>query len=299
MNQANKINATILFADVCRSTFLFSELGDEAAAALIERILGVTGEAVLAHGGRVLRSQGDDVLCLFGTAEDAMDAALEIHRSTGKLAPEGGPDAEMRIGANSGPVLISGSEIAGDTVNVAARLCQMAKGGQTLVSESTRGELGDRSPGPLRDLGLVHLKGKPLAIPLFELLDNEQLDEITHVGPATGSSPVSNRLSLHCRGQRFELDFTLVRFLLGREGDCDLVMDNPLVSRHHAEIRFRGKGFVLRDFSTNGTLVLRDGRRRPVHQGEVALRGRGSLFLGRTDYNREFEIAYHASGGHR
>lgn len=297
MNEPQKILTTVMFADVCRSSWLYARLGDAAAARLVEAALVSAAEQVTARGGSVLRSKGDDILCIFDRTDDALRAALAIHRGARALSADFPDAVEMRIGVNSGPALLSSREIAGDTVNVAARLCELAKGGQTIVSSSCIDHLGSLPPGPVRSLGEVALKGQPRPAPLFEILDEDQPEEITQVAPAARQAPTSNRLALEFQGREFRLDFRLARFLLGRAQDCDLVVDHPLVSRHHAEIRYQGTGFVLTDFSTNGTLLLRHGRRLPVSHAQVALRSRGSLFLGRTLYNREFEISYHASGG--
>ena len=118
--------------------------------------------------------------------------------------------------------------------------------------------LESQPPGPVRSLGDLVLKGGTRPARLFEILDEEQQDEITQVAPASRQAPTSNRLVVAFQGREFRLDFRLDRFLLGRAPDCDLVIDHPLVSRHHAEIRYQGTGFVLTDFSTNGTLLLRE-----------------------------------------
>jgi len=186
----------------------------------------------------------------------------------------------------------------GATVNMAARLSSVAKAGQTMVSSRTVDMLNRVPAGLLRPLGDFSLKGKSGPLSVFEFLDFEQEDEITQVGAAI-QFPKSNRLSISFQSQRDQLDFLLVRYLFGRAPDCNLVMEHPLVSRHHAEIRYRNNEFVLTDFSTNGTELIMNGRPRTIHHSQAALRGNGSIFLGRTTYNRKFEIAFQASGGSR
>lgn len=296
MNQAEKVIATVMFADICRSTDLFSELGDTAAAEIIQQALKSASLIIESNSGKVLRTQGDDVLCLFGGPAGAFKTALEIHRNARTLFSGIATGLEMRIGIHTGPVLLSAKEVLGDTVNITARLCNFAKGGQTIASSFAAKSLRTDPPGLFRSLGDVQLKGKPEPLVLFELLDRDQQDEITQVGPVRRTEPASSRLSIAFNGRAITLDFRLVRFLLGRHDDCDLVLNNPLVSRHHAEIRYLGKDFVLTDFSTNGTLVIRDGRRRMLQHSQLALRGRGSIFLGRTHYSRDFEITFHTGG---
>lgn len=296
MTRSEKMIATVMFADICRSTDLFSELGDTAAAVLIQQALKSASTAVESNGGKVLRTQGDDIFCLFAGPAGAFKAALEIHRNSRTLSARTATKLDFRIGINTGPVLRSGKEFLGDTVNIASRLSNLAKGGQSIISSFTVQELKTTPPGLFRSLGEIQIKGKPGPLSLFELLDQEQEDEITQVGPVLRTAPVCNRLSIEFQGRVIGLDYRLVRFLLGRDDGCDLVLNNHLVSRHHAEIRYLGKGFVLADFSTNGTLVIRDGQRRVLQHGQLALRGRGSIFLGRTNYSQEFAINFHAGG---
>lgn len=291
------LDAAVLLADICNSTSLFNELGDERAAALVSGMLQRAADIVRRHSGRVLRSRGDDVLCLFEGPTDALRAALAIHANCAGESAGNGAGCMMKIGIHAGPMLYSAGELLGDTVNMAARLCGLAKAGQTIVSDDLvkRGDCPDG--GLLRPLGDISLRGKSGMQSLFELLDGGEADEITQVGTAALHFPVASRLVLRFESRERVLDFLLVRFLLGRNKDCDLQVEHPLVSRHHAEIRYQNKEFTLTDFSTNGTLLITRGQRRMLHHGQDALRGNGSIFLGRTNYNRAFEIAYHASGG--
>ena len=149
----------------------------------------------------------------------------------------------------------------------------------------------------VRPMGDISLKGKPGPVSVFELLDASQQDEITQVGPTARHLPKSDWLTISFQSRRDKLDYLMVRYLFGRNPGCDLVLDHPLVSRHHAEVRYQNNGFVLIDFSTNGTELIINGRARSLHHSQAALRGSGSIFLGRTIYNREFEISFQASGG--
>lgn len=299
MPTTTRIDAAVMLADICNSTSLFDELGDEQAAEVVGRMLRQTVAIIDRHGGRVLRSQGDDVLCIFDEPSDALRAALATHAACVEGVAGVGVECMMRIGIHAGPMLLAAGELLGDTVNMAARLCGLAKAGQTIVSDGLLNRAGCPDGGLLRPLGDISLKGKSGVVPLFELLDASEQDEITQVGAAALHFPVSNRLVIRFQARAHNLDFLLVRFLLGRSRDCDLSLDHPLVSRHHAEIRYQNNEFTLIDFSTNGTLLITHGQRRLLHHGQAALRGNGSIFLGRTNYNSAFEIAYHASGGSR
>lgn len=297
MSQNAPIETTVLLADICSSTYLFSQLGDERAGRMVTQALKQATEVVRSHDGQVLRSKGDDILCTFSNPHKALQVAIEIHATPMRQDLVAAEDLCFRIGINSGPALFSNGDILGDTVNIAARLCAFAKAGQTIFSIHTL-DLLDHAPADiLRPVGEISLKGKPGTLAVFELLDARERDEITQVGSLASHFPGSSRLSLRFQSRQLDLDYLLVRYLLGRGPDCDLVLDHPLVSRHHAEIRYQNAEFLLIDFSTNGTLLISGGRSRSLHHHQAALRGRGSIFLGRTVYNRECEIAFHASGG--
>jgi len=294
-----QITATVMIADVCRSSWLCDTMGDAKAAALISRTLQSCASIAERHGGRVLRSKGDDVLCIFDVPETALRTALEIHSASQSGWSASDVDCKMRIGIHTGPMLYSGGEVFGDTVNVAARLCDLAKGGQSIISQDMARQTTDTSWSRVRPLGDVSLKGKSGPMLLYDLLDPNLQDEITQVGTASLFFPASNTLNIRFQSREQKLDYLLVRYLLGRSAECDLVLEHPLVSRHHAEIRYQNSEFVLIDFSTNGTLLITGGEPRLLHHGQAALRGSGVFYLGRTNYNRAFEITYQASGGPR
>jgi adenylate cyclase len=293
------ITTTVMFADICRSTYLFSELGDEQAAKLVGKALHCASSLVQARDGDVLRTKGDDILCIFNDPLDALQAAIDIHAEIRPSSSEAGGDLSMRIGINSGSALLADGDILGNSVNTAARLSSIAKAGQTIVSAHTVDLLDCVPRGMIRPLGDISLKGLSSPIPVFELLDINEQDEITQVGAVSLHFPRSNRLSIRFQSRKDQLDYRLVRFLLGRHPDCDMVLDHPLVSRHHAEIRYQNYEFVLIDVSTNGTELISGGQSRSLRHSQAALRGSGSIYLGRTVYNRNFEIAFDASGGSR
>ena len=299
MPEATLVKTTVMLADICGSTELFNRLGDEKAATIITVTLNRAAAKVEKHGGRVMRSKGDDVLCIFSDPLNALQAAIEVHAGLSSHSVTAAHELAMRIGINSGPVVVSQADIQGDAINTAARLSAFAKAGQTIVSSHTMELLDSPSSVLIRPIGQISLKGKSGALSVFELLDLNEQDEITQVGSSPLQFPQSNRLSLKYQSRQEKLDYLLVRFLLGRNPDCDLVMDHPLVSRHHAEIRYQNNEFVLVDFSTNGTALITKGQSRDLHHNQAALRGHGSIFLGGTVYNRSFEIVFHASGGSR
>src|SRR5215469_9742445 len=108
---------TALFADIKGSTELMAELDPEEARAIIDPALKLMIDAVRRYDGYVVQSTGDGIFALFGAPlahEDhpqrALYAALRMQEETrrygDKLRAEGGAPVEIRVGVNTGEVVI-------------------------------------------------------------------------------------------------------------------------------------------------------------------------------------------------
>jgi adenylate cyclase len=72
---------TFLIADVRGYTLFTQERGDEAAAKLAAKFAEIAREGVEARGGTLLELRGDEALCVFSSARQAIRAAIELqHR---------------------------------------------------------------------------------------------------------------------------------------------------------------------------------------------------------------------------
>ena len=128
--------AAILAADVVGYSRLMET--DEAGTlgALKARRKGVLDPLVAKHHGRVFKVTGDGVLVEFGSAVNAVLCAVELQRGMAAAnsdQPEG-RHIVLRIGVNLGDVMVVGSDLYGDGVNIAARLEALAEPGGILVS---------------------------------------------------------------------------------------------------------------------------------------------------------------------
>src|SRR5690348_1018203 len=122
--RAQRRLAAILAADVVGYSRLMQ--ADEAGtlAALKVRRSGVLQPIVSKHRGRVVKLMGDGVLIDFASAVDAVECAVQLQagmQSANADLPED-KRVVLRIGVNLGDVMVVGSDIYGDGVNVAARL---------------------------------------------------------------------------------------------------------------------------------------------------------------------------------
>jgi predicted ATPase/class 3 adenylate cyclase len=149
---------TLLFTDVEGSTRLLRELGDGYAAALHEHRRCVR-EAVAAHDGVEVDTQGDAFLVAFGKASDAVAAAEDAQRS---LAA--GP-IRVRMGLHTGEPRLTAEGYVGLDVHRGARIAAVGHGGQVLLSQATRALVD----APVRELGPHRLKDLSAPEHIFQL----------------------------------------------------------------------------------------------------------------------------------
>ncbi|MGB3896840.1 MAG: LuxR C-terminal-related transcriptional regulator [Mycolicibacter sinensis] len=147
---------TLLLADVESSTRLWETRPDEMTAA-IARLDQVLADLVGVHGGArpVEQGEGDSFVVAFDRASDAVACALELQRAP--LAP-----IRLRIGVHTGEVqLRDEGNYIGPTINRAARLRDLAHGGQAVLSGTTEDLVADTLPADtwLLDLGSYELRG--------------------------------------------------------------------------------------------------------------------------------------------
>src|SRR3989475_12868427 len=132
---------TVLFADVSGSTKLYETAGDAAALTAIGRCIERMRKAAESTGGRVVKTIGDEVMVLFPSPDAAAGAASEMHATIEQLPEIGGTRLGVRIGFHSGPVIQRDHDVFGDTVNMAARLCELAADVQITTSPATGARL--------------------------------------------------------------------------------------------------------------------------------------------------------------
>jgi adenylate cyclase len=129
---------TFLFTDLVGFTALTATQGDDRAAEvaleLYERVRGLLRD----HGAEEIKTIGDALMLRCDDPASAVGLGLAIVRELESLP--GFP--AVRVGMHTGPAVHRAGDWYGATVNVAARLCAAAAGGEVLVSEATRAAAG-------------------------------------------------------------------------------------------------------------------------------------------------------------
>lgn len=269
----------VLLADISGSTRLYEELGDARALARVEGCLGLLEHAASQFAGRTVKTTGDGLMCAFHEAEAALHAARMMQVRVAEQATLDGAALGIHIGCHHGPVLESGGDLFGDCVNVAVRIAGLAKAGQVITTQELVVRLGEPLRGRVRMLDRVSVKGKREPLEIFELLWRDA-EDLTILG--TRHDEGTRRLKLAFAGRELVFDGSgagLVR--LGRDGACEIVIDDRKASRQHARIEKRRDNFVLVDHSSNGTYVQFAAEAEIcLRHEELILRSRGRIGLG-------------------
>jgi YVTN family beta-propeller protein len=151
---------TFLIADVRGYTLFTQERGDEAAAKLAARFASIAREGVEARGGRIVELRGDEALAVFGSARQAIRAAVDLQ---GRFLEETVADPSLPltvgIGIDAGEAVPVEGGYRGGALNLAARLCGQASAGEILASQEAT-HLARKVEGVrFEDRGEAHLKG--------------------------------------------------------------------------------------------------------------------------------------------
>ncbi len=176
--EGERRQVAVLFADISGFTSLAAERDAEETHQLLNRFFAAVDVVVQGFGGNIDKHIGDAVMAVFGAPiahtddpERAVRAALAVHIAAAELEPP----LRVHIGVAAGQVVASrtGSAahqeytVTGDTVNLASRLTDLAKAGETLISASVQAELADRLEG--ESLGQRILPGLPETVAVFRV----------------------------------------------------------------------------------------------------------------------------------
>lgn len=226
---------TILFSDLSSYTTLCERLDPEEVSELMTRVFAAIEHRARRFEGVVDKFMGDGAMILFGAdkvhEDDALRAvkcALSIHRDVQELqgTPAERVDFPLRMhsGINTG-LVVKGqsrgetiSDVAGDTINVASRLCSLAGPGQILVGRETRDLTRQFVELEVREQARV--RGKTDPVQVFEVTGNREQQSKVRSLPG---------LSVPFIGRRREMDLLMqaAQTLRQGQGGCVFVSGDP------------------------------------------------------------------------
>jgi class 3 adenylate cyclase len=272
----------VLFADVAGSTRLYEKLGNAKALQCVGLLINIMRESALAHGGRVVKTIGDEVMCVFPAAAAATEAAADMQARVEMQEPVAGQRLQVRIGVQFGPVLEEGQDVFGDCVNVASRMVKLAKPGQIIAAGECVAPLSAARKALTRVLDKLPVKGRQQEVDVYEILW-QQSEELTYMAGRSSTPPKQPKVQMRLKYNGKEVTLGPDRELikLGRDQSSDVVLADRKASREHARIERRRDKFVLVDVSSNGTFVaLQGGPEMVVKREEIVLHGSGTISFG-------------------
>ncbi len=269
----------VLFADVSGSTRLYESVGDAAALDTIGHCLATIRAACDGHGGRVVKTIGDEVMAVFPGADHAAEAAAEMQARISEQPAVGRVRLAIRVGFHFGPAIEVEGDVFGDSVNTAARMAALAKAEQVILSGQTADLLSPLLRTRVRQIDSLTVKGKHRDIGIFELIWQGPDADLTAL--ATRPMHVPARILLRHGTREIELNEARPSATLGRDPQNDVVIADRMASRLHGRIERRRDKFVLVDQSSNGTFVTIEGDAEiQLRREEIVLRGRGRATFG-------------------
>jgi len=286
-------NTAIVFADISGSTKLYVDVGDERAREIVARTLGLWSALTVEGRGSVIQLRGDGMLSMFPTVDTALLTVVRM-RDLPYQAP-----LSMHAGIHAGVVLQEAEQLYGDCVNTAARMADIAKKFEIVLTAAAREQLTDAARWrSLRLMRGVPVKGKSEPMDVFLLADDRR--GLTDYQPPLRKAAAS-ALSLRYAGRTFRVGVQGGACLIGRDDDCAIKIEHRLVSRRHASVECVAGKFFLQDHSTNGTYVAeRQGSAVLVHREMLQLKDAGLISLGiEPQFNAEHSISFvfDAGGG--
>lgn len=290
---------SVLFAGVSGSSRLYEKLGETEALHAVDRCLKRMARGVDGFRGRIVKTVGDELMAVFPSADDALQAAGEMQQRVDDLPPVSGVKLAIRIGFHHGAAGEEAGEVSGESVKLAAHLAGLAKASQVLTSAATQAALSPLHQLSTRDLGLRSLAGSADGLRIFEIVwqgagDADGVDGVDSAlaGQPAGATGTIARLRVRYGAAVIVLDEQRSVLNMGRDAACEIVVSDRRASRNHARIERRGERFVLADQSTNGTFVtFGGGPERFLRREELVLCGYGTIAFAASSSSAEADHA--------
>ena len=162
---------TIMFTDLVDFTTRTSRLGDAAAMELLRVHDTIVSGAIASHGGRLVKHTGDGMMASFDLPASAVQAAAGVQSSMREhRAANPGQEIHIRVGIASGEPIEQDGDLFGTSVQLAARLCSLAKPDGVLAAEAVYSAPGAHQ-GLLEPRGAFSPKGFDTPVQAFGLTD--------------------------------------------------------------------------------------------------------------------------------
>lgn len=183
---AQTVRGTVLFVDLRGYTTLAEGMRPDAVAILLEEFFTTLTPTVEHNGGTVFHLAGDSLMAGFGIDDDGVEPIRAAVRASRAMISAFQPISsrwEDRLGISTGigigvhvgtlafvalgPPQLRRATLVGDTVNVAARLCQRARAGEVLFSDGVAGSLDPHAASDVIPLPPLALRGRAAPVSIY------------------------------------------------------------------------------------------------------------------------------------
>lgn len=168
---------TFVFADLAGYTAMTEVHGDDDAARIATRFHELA-RGCLPEGVRLVKTIGDAVMLVSPTVTDAIAASIALGRTVSAQPTF----PALRIGLHVGPAVERDNDYFGGTVNIAARVSGVARGGEIVCTERIAVIAIEHELASARPMGTIRLKNVATPVSLFELSTGE-VSELCHIDP--------------------------------------------------------------------------------------------------------------------
>src|SRR5262245_12852248 len=228
----------VLFADISGSTRLYDVLGDVRAKALVDECLTAMSGIVRRYRGRVIKTIGDEIMCVLPDADSGALAANDMQVRITAMPEVSGVKRAIRVGFHAGPVIEEADDVFGDTVNLASRMVGLAQASQIITTRTTVRQLSRALRETTRRIADVPVRGKGGNIEVCEVLWDSGSDVTMTTAALTAPLAISELRITHAGGELVmgPVDETIS---FGRDRGCQIVLTDRKASRVHARIERR------------------------------------------------------------
>jgi len=261
----------IVFSDIVGSTAYFQRYGDQAGRQIHQRHFDLLAANLAGSDGRIVDTAGDGALLAFTTIEDATEFSIRFHRAHSHTYRSTPPEHrwQTRTCIHWGPTLTDGTTVAGDTVNLCAKLAATAREEKILLTSQAVAELPKQHRSACHPLDAIHLPGLPATFEVFQLQwrDPREIPRYLVIQETGQQIAIPDKSVVSCG--RFSEQTS------GNSNDIILALPDLLlsqrISRWHFELRSDSDQLFLRAVSDKPTVVnglnLRKGEQVVIENG--------------------------------
>lgn len=262
---------TVMFTDLQDSTSIANKEGDIMARLIIKNHDDIV-IPLIKSTGTLVKTIGDGTLSYFSSADDALSVAIQIQKDLNHLNCDKKftTQIRLRIGLHTGVCIVEHNDIRGNIVNIASRFESISKPGEIYLSEDTYNALSCEKKGLCRYLHTTAIKGIS--------------DEKFKVYRVSQDEPASEDCLPSLQIKDNPEDILYIKsgeVLIGRSGECNLMLEDSYVSRRHARVYYKQDNYFIEDLNSKFGVSV-NGRKvseQRLNSGDIILIGKKTIIF--------------------